>query len=262
MWPLLRLEGASNFRDIGGYATPNGQKIQPGRVFRSQGLHALTNADLNVLRALDIRLVCDLRSNTERALHPTRWPQGMSTQRLEFNVSVDIRANNRRLLEIMQSAPSMQGARSMMIESYGMFPKAFAGPLTRIFSHMLSGNARAAPSALVHCSAGKDRTGFVIAIMLSALGVSRDVIFEDYMQTEKSISREILIQTTGKALEALLGFCPDEQALQVISSVSPDYLNAAFVAIERGYGTVENYLTGACGLDANSRMRFASLMVE
>ncbi|MFI4940781.1 MAG: tyrosine-protein phosphatase, partial [Burkholderiales bacterium] len=218
MYALPKLTGAPNFRELGGYATPDGRSIRPGRVFRSQGLHALTDSDLDALRALDIRLVCDLRSERERLLHPSRWPQGTSTQRLELDIGADVRANNRTLLDIMRTKPDAQGARSMMMASYSAFPQTFAKPLARIFSHMLSGDADGGLPVLVHCSAGKDRTGFVIAMMLSALGVPREVIFEDYMQTEKSIDRERLIQMTGKAIAALLNFEPDREVLDVIAS--------------------------------------------
>jgi protein-tyrosine phosphatase len=262
MYALPKLEGAPNFRELGGYAAPGGRRIRPGRVFRSQGLHALTDSDLDALRALDIRLVCDLRSERERILHPSRWPQGTLTQRLELDIGADVRANNRKLLDIMQIMPGAQGARSMMIASYGTFPQTFAKPLARIFSHILSDDADAGLPVLVHCSAGKDRTGFVIAMMLSALGVSREVIFEDYMQTEKSIDRERLIQMTGMALKALLNVEPDREVLDVIASITPDFLGAAFASIENQYGTVENYLASACGLDAAARERFSFAMME
>lgn len=262
MHALPKLAGAGNFRDIGGRATSDGRVIRLGRVFRSQGLHALTDSDLDVLRALDIRLVCDLRSRRERTSHPSRWPKGTSTLRLELDVRADIRAKNRQLLDIMSATPGAQGARQMMFASYGSFPKTFAEPLTRMFSCILSSDGSARLPALVHCSAGKDRTGFVIAMMLSALGVPREVIIEDYMLTEQSINRDRLIQETEGALEALLGFVPDREAVAVIAGVTPDFLHTAFASIENLYGTVENYLAFACGLNPGARERFVRAMVD
>jgi protein-tyrosine phosphatase len=260
MFALPKLEGAPNFRDVADYRLADGRHIRAGRLFRSQGLHALTDSDVAALRALDVRLVCDLRSRRERLEHPSRWPEGTSTRCLEFDVHADIRANNRRLLDIIRDNPDEQSARRMMIETYRSFPATFAASLNQIWTYMLSDTAGESVPALVHCSAGKDRTGFVIAMMLSALAVPRDVIISDYMQIDKSIDRAQLIRTTEAACRAMLGFSPPPEALAVIASVAPEFLNAAFASIESQYDTVDNYLTTACGLSAASRERFITAM--
>ncbi len=256
------LEGAPNFRDLGGHAGTDGRTLQPKRLFRSQGLHALTDRDLETLRALDVRLVCDLRSERERGLHPSRWPQGLRTHRIALGVEADIRAGSRDLLDMIHSQPGGTGARAMMIATYRMFPTRFSGPLARFFACFTSGDSSAAWPALVHCAVGKDRTGFMIAMLLSALGVSREVIYRDYLETERYVDREYRIRITEQAIAALHEIVPDRASLEVIASVDPAFLDAAFAAVSDQFGSVAEYLTSACGLDARSRQQFIFAMTE
>jgi protein-tyrosine phosphatase len=256
------LEGAPNFRDLGGHAAADGRTLRPGRLFRSQGLHALTDADLETLRSLDVRLVCDLRSERERVLHPSRWPRGMRTHQMTLDVSADIRGGNRDLLDMIRAQPGGEGARTMMIASYGMFPIRFAQPLARFFAHLTSGDARTAVPALVHCSVGKDRTGFIIAMLLSALGVSREAIDRDYLATDRYVDREYRIRITKQAIAELHELVPDRAALEVIASVEPAFLDAAFAAVTAQFGSVANYLSSACALDAAARQRFIDAMTQ
>ncbi len=257
---LSALEGAPNFREIGGYVGRDGRRVRGGQFYRSQGLNHLTDADLDVIRRLHIRLLCDLRSHAEQSLHPTRWPAELPTQRLDLNVNVDIRARNATLLDMLRQSPGAEGARAMMIYSYRCFPHNFAVPLRRMFSAML--DAGTGIPALVHCSAGKDRTGFVVAMVLSALGVDRDTIFTDYLETMAKIDRQQLMKTTEAALIALLGYSPGGEALEVISSVVPEFLHAALDTIDTEFGSVDRYLHEVCGLDRNALQMLESLLLE
>jgi protein-tyrosine phosphatase len=256
------LEGAPNFRDLGGHATTDGRTLRPGRLFRSQGLHALTDADLETLRSLDVRLVCDLRSERERGLHPSRWPPGMRTHQMALDVAADIRGGNRDMLDMIRAQPGGEGARAMMAATYRMFPTRFALPLARFFARLTSRDARSAVPALVHCSVGKDRTGFMIAMLLSALGVSREAIYRDYLATDRYVDREYRIRITETAIAALHETLADRGALEVIASVDPTFLDAAFAAVTAQYGNVANYLSSACALDAVARQRFIDVMTE
>lgn len=252
---LLVVIRASNFRDIGGLKAKDGRLIRFGQLFRSQSLHALTDADVEGLRMLGIRLVFDLRSRRERTSRPSRWPDGTNTLHLELDLAADIRARNRALLDILRASPSAHSARQMMLASYHSFPTTFAEPLKRLLSYMLSDGGREYLPMLVHCSAGKDRTGFVIAMILSALDVSREDIIQDYMRMEDCVEPKCLVENTEHALEALLGFVPDEQTVAIIAGRSPDYIQAAFTSIESLYSSVDNYLTHACGLTRPARER-------
>jgi protein-tyrosine phosphatase len=150
----------------------------------------------------------------------------------------------------------------MMIATYGMFPIRFAQPLARFFAHLTSGDPSTAVPVLVHCSVGKDRTGFMIAMLLSALGVAREAIYRDYLATDRYVDREYRIRITERAIAALHEFVPDRAALEVIAGVEPAFLDAAIAAVTAQFGSVANYLSSACGLDAAARQRFIDSMTE
>jgi len=253
---MLNLQGAPNFRDFGGQTRGDGRVVRPGQLFRSQSLHALTDSDLDVLRELDIRLICDLRNPRERALRPSRWPGGIEPQRLNVDVPSTFLTDSGHLREDLRGHGGIEAARQLMLASYRQFPMTFAGTLADLFRRLLSGNpAAGAPSAsgcplLVHCSAGKDRTGFVSATILAALQISRDAIMDDYLLTRVCIDPHVLVDATAHSLEALLGYVPPEAVLAVIAGVSPEFLDAAFASIGDHYGSVSQYLESACGLDA------------
>lgn len=255
--PMLR--GAPNFRDIGDYLSSVDPRIRRGRVFRSQGLDRLTDEDLTVLRGLDVRLVCDLRSVRERNRHPSRWPADSRAQHLDFDVRADVRANNQKLLDLLRADPSADGARAVMMASYSSFPTTFADVLARLFARMAQDEAF---PMLVHCSAGKDRTGFVVAMLLSALGVDRELILDDYLHTARVIDSESLLEATADSLTALLGYTPSRDALIEIATVRREFLQASFRVIESDYGSVDNYLTSACGLTGEIRRHLASRLLE
>jgi protein-tyrosine phosphatase len=179
-----------------------------------------------------------------------------------LDVDADIRGGNRDLIDMIRAQPGGAGARAMMIATYGRFPARFARPLAWFFAHLGSADVRSALPALVHCSVGKDRTGFMIAILLSALGVAPEVIYRDYLETERFVDREYRIRITEGAIGALHGFVPDRAALEVIASVDAAFLDAAFAGIRAQFGSVENYLSSACALDAASRLRILDAMTE
>jgi protein-tyrosine phosphatase len=236
--------------------------MQYGRIFRSQGLHALTDEDVRKLLNLKLQLVCDLRSARERRLHPGSWFVKCNARLLHFDIRADVRAANRALLDIVRKDPTERGAREMMIASYATFPKTFAEALKTIWQAILPDRVDERLPVLVHCSAGKDRTGFVMAMMLSALGVSRDDIISDYMQTRTFMVGNQPHNIAAESIGALLGFVPPPEALSVISSVTPQFLHASFAAIERDHGTVDRYLSDACGLTVANRERFRGAVAE
>lgn len=257
-----RLIGASNFRELGGYLTTDGRRIRRQRVYRSDALSQLHADDFAVLDTLPIGLVCDVRSMHERTAAPNGWPVNQPAQlpieHLHLDVSNDIRAANKELSRAMMANPTAQGADAVMISTYKAMPGAFIGRLAPVFDWLTSTDR----AVLVHCTAGKDRTGFFCAILMLALGVERSVVFEDYMLTAKRFGVEQLSKNATRGLNAALGHELAPEVLKVISGVRAEYLEVALQTIETEFQSLDNYLLVAAGLDASKRRALQAVLLE
>lgn len=247
--PLEWLQGAPNFRSLCGYRATDGRSVRRGVLFRSDALSDLSEVDLERLRALDIRLVCDLRSVRERAARPNRWPGGPAPALLTANdaggpVAVKAAAWRARLGEADFDAAT---ARRWLRDAYLAMPAVYAGLLAALFARLADGRA---PNVLVHCAAGKDRTGFVCAMLLLALGVPWETVLDDYLLSGRRQPAEALARKlwcAGQDVPPLdARACA---ALRAIAGVEAEYLTAACECAARRFGSVARYLEAACGLD-------------
>lgn len=239
----FRLEGAPNFRDLGGYATADGRKVRYGRMFRSDGLHALTEQDFDDLSRLGLRLVCDLRSEHERRKKPTVWPQRFVPQTVLMEVNADLRANNAGLLQILRQSPSPEGAAEMMASVYRLVPGMLAQYVATLFSALASEQQM---PLVFHCSAGKDRTGILSAIILLALGVPRAAVLEDYLKTARYQNRSKLQLHLDEFLGPIFAPAkPPQEVVSILIGVESRYLEDALAAMGESDGRIDDYLHGA-----------------
>lgn len=256
-FPLLA--GAPNFRDMGGYSTHDARTVRHGHLYRSEGLERLTPEDLEVVRSLGIRLVCDLRSAKERTHLPTLWPEGTAVQRLHMDVSADVRAGNAAMAKALLENPSAEGARQAMLIAYQHFPDAFAPHLSTLFGHL---SADHGVPLVFHCAAGKDRTGFLAALLLAALGVPEASIVEDYLLSSRYWSGPRGEASIRQVLTVLFGAAPEDAVIAPLVSADRHYLAAAFDAIVERYDSVERYLQTVAGVGAKQREALKNLLLE
>lgn len=256
--PITLLSGAPNFRDMGGYLTADGRKVRSGVLFRSEGLSDLTEADLDVVERLGIRLLCDLRSDQERAKAVTRWPPAVPVNTLHLNISADLRASYQAMTQALLSDPSTQGATEAMLASYRQFPHAFVDKLRLLFEQMLDGDG---VPVVFHCAAGKDRTGFVAATLLTALGVPWPTIVEDYLLTARHWHGPRSEAALQETLHAIFGSPPSVEVMLPLMAVEERYLAASLEEITRHYHSFDGYLQAA-GLDPQRRAALRDALLE
>lgn len=237
---VVPLEGGFNFRDCGGYATVDGRRVHAGRLYRSGALARLTQSDVGRLHSLGLRSVCDLRRSDERALHPSPSFQP-HVRRFEWETSTEASPIRDRAFA---SAATLDEARGAMHAMYRRLPHSLQPRLTGVFEALECAGEGA---VVVHCSAGKDRTGVAIALVLDALGVPRETILADYEYTNVAVdlARHLLgagEEGLGIAATAAPILALSPAARTAVLDAHRSYLEATFAAIESRHGTVDAYL--------------------
>jgi protein-tyrosine phosphatase len=237
---VLPLAGGCNFRDCGGYATTQGARVRWGRLYRSGLMRGLAPEATATVAALGVRSVCDLRRNAERARDPN--PDfGAQVRRFEWDTGQEASSI---LDQDFTGEDAAARAEARMRRMYARMPfelqPRFAGVFAAL-AHAASG------ATIVHCTAGKDRTGVAIALVLSMLGVPREEIVEDYVLTNQAVDlraqllrREAAGAGLAAGAEPLLSLPP--AALDAVMVAHPDYLLASFDAIEARHGSVAAYV--------------------
>lgn len=251
------LEGAHNFRDLGGYATEDGHTVRWGLFFRSDDLSELTDADLEKLHALGVRLVCDFRSAEERAEEPDRLPSEGPPAILELPILDESFSPAAFREKITSGELGDTDLRQMMIEANRLFATRYAPRYAEMFERLVQPGQL---PALVHCTAGKDRTGFAAAVVLRTLGVPEETVYEDFLLTNHYTAAQI--ERTLWIIRVVSLFRTDPERVRPVLGVERAYLEAAFDEIEKNYGGFDAYRREALGLDDAETAAFRQLALE
>jgi protein-tyrosine phosphatase len=238
------LDGASNVRDLGGWQTSSGQRVRFGMLYRGAALSALSRADETRLQALGLRTICDLRGCAERERSPSRVStSGISVLSLPIEPSVGA---SLRDIEATREATG-EDALTLMRKAYIAYAREWSDQYRTLFDHILRPGSL---PLLFHCSAGKDRTGFGAALILTALGVPHETIELDYLATNRLWRSDSELATRLPAPVA-----------NVLLRVHPELLDAAFEAILCEHKSIESYFEQRLGLNAVSRRRLRELLL-
>jgi protein tyrosine/serine phosphatase len=251
MTRMIRLEGVGNLRDFGGYATRCGRGLKAGRFFRSGHHGAATDADLDALAALDLQVIVDLRRTDERERQPCRRWTGFDATVLDSDL-VDIDRGWEAALP--GADPTPEFFDGMMMAWYRRAP--FGPRMTHLYGRYFEVMAACDGGVLIHCAAGKDRTGLLAALTHHLAGVERDDLLEDYLLTNAAPSNAEMAPRIGKIIEKLTGRTPSDEAVRTAMGVRAQYLEAALAAIEDRYGSLDVYLEQALGVDPKRREAF------
>ena len=245
---VLPLSGIHNFRDYGGYATEGGGRLRDNMLWRSAHHEAATDEDLTALDALGLDTVIDLRGDDEREMHPCRRSDNF-TGRVLF--AGGITAGLAPHLQAAGGAIDGETARARMIDTYAGMPyrPALVGTL-RLY---LAALAEYDTPSLVHCVAGKDRTGFAVAIVHRLLGVHEDDLMQDYLLTNTAGKIEERIAQGAAHIRSRYGDEIHDDAIRALMSVNPAYLDAALATVRRDHGDIATYAEAVLNLTPKMR---------
>jgi protein-tyrosine phosphatase len=232
----LGLSGAPNFRDFGGYRTSDGHVVRSHILYRSSALASLTPVDWIKVEGLGIKGVYDLRTVSERQSKPDGWPRPPAT--VYGSPKPDLSG---LFADIRAAGNSPAKARASFMRFYATAPFAYAGEYAAIFHALAQGQT----SVLIHCTAGKDRTGVVAALLLEALRVPRATILADYAMTEKLTPPLPPHPPMGQSMAQPV--MPPAVA-QVLWRADPAYVETSLQAVQRRYGSIDAYMRGALGM--------------
>jgi protein-tyrosine phosphatase len=233
----LHIPTAANFRDLAAHVPPD-YRLRHGTLFRSDHLGGLDANDARQIQALGIRRVLDFRGVDERTSAACQLPD-VAVHSLSIEPTIV-----QKLQDVLAAGGPLteNDVVSMMEDTYRGFVRGSKHRFAEFFAHLLESNE----PTVFHCTAGKDRTGFAAALVLHALGVPHDVVMVDYMHTNDRLR---------PPAEA---FFPPVVA-RVLYRVQPEFLRAAFVAIDEDYGGVDAYLRDGLGLRRAELDRLADL---
>lgn len=243
---MISLTIAPNFRDVGPLPAADGGSLRPATIFRSEALLDPPAADAAQIRECGIRLVLDLRSQAETVRAPNRFWAAQGVEHHNLDLLAGFPRDHNPWAHLRDN-PTRAGSEALMQALYAGMPRAALAHLPRLFGAIAQGSV----PLLVHCTAGKDRTGFMVAILLTALGIEPGAIEADYMASagrKTAAARE----ATRHMARSYVGDDVAEDAIEGLMGVSPSYLAASFAAIDAEFGGVDRYLE-QLGLDQSKR---------
>lgn len=238
----------NNIRDLGGYPTKDGRIVKWCKLIRSGLLTKLNPADHNYFCDHRIKTIIDLRSYSEIEKWPDSIP--LQTEYLIIPISDNSVLEDGNFINILQNfySETPRGGYIEMINSYEQMVISKKSQLAyyKIFKYLLENKTDDA--VIIHCSAGKDRTGLVCALVLLALGVDRQVVYEDYLLTNKLSIKRIY----ARIMEAMTNGKNENfiHSIYDLSVVHKAYLKRALDIIDGEYGGVGQFLCNEVGITA------------
>jgi protein-tyrosine phosphatase len=253
---VLPLSGVHNFRDYGDYAVRGGGRLRRGWLYRSGQHRDATPEDLAAICALNLAAVIDLRGDSERRVAPCARPDGF-VAKLVF--VADETSGLAPHIEAARDVNDPAQAKAAMCAGYREMP--FRPRLIQVMRLYFETLAETDGPSLIHCMAGKDRTGLAVALLHTAMGVHHDDIIADYVLTNVAGRAEERIAAGARVVRRAYGPDMSDEAVRVLMMVQPEYLEAAFASVRERYGDLDAYLVEVLGVTPERRRQIAARLV-
>lgn len=253
----LPFDKAHNFRDIGGYETTQQQRVKWGLLYRADKLSSLSEEDIRYFQRLKIRRVVDFRSIEERESSP-HSPELSAISRIEaMSVPVEAAEIERIISSLQQENVSPDSMSQFLVRANREMVEKHTPIYRRWMQSLLDSDNY---PTVFHCTAGKDRTGFAAALLLSALDVPFEQIMEDYLATNAYTAQRV--DDTLMLLADFPEYQVPDEVVRTLFQVKPDYLNEAFKTINQHYGELQNYFEAGLGIGETQRAVLRQKLLE
>jgi protein-tyrosine phosphatase len=254
----IALEAVENFRDYGDYATASGKRLRQGRLYRSASHGRATDGDLAVIEGLGLAVIVDLRRPGERERDPARRPEGFKGRVIQNDEGEG--ADDDPWWTFVRSCDLSEGAfRDYLRDYYRTAP--YKTRHVDLFARYFQALAAGEGPVLIHCAAGKDRTGVLAALTHHVAGVHPDDIRADYLLTNNPERIAARAPMVAAMIAQETGRTPTDAAIRAAIGVEAEYLEEAFRAIEESHGDADAYLERALGVDAAMRAQLEAQLL-
>jgi protein-tyrosine phosphatase len=253
------MENIYNFRDFGGYQAQDGTVIKKGLLYRCASLANASDNDLNELSSLGIRTICDLRSRMEKKNEPDRIPAHSDIK----VIHLPIKATRDDEVGLFSQLTSFMFGKTRNIDFYEYTINLYQDYVTEFRSEFSEILKLAADSSnlpiLIHCTAGKDRTGLACGLIQLALGVSLELVIKDYLLTNEYLHE--FKEDMLKKLKYAPLFGISKQRFLPLFEARPEYLQVALDQIRLDYGNIENYIRNGLEFSVEDRLKLGDLLL-
>jgi len=258
---IISVDGASNFRDFGGYPTAGGKTIRWRQLYRSSNLSKLTDMGFETFESLGIRMVIDLRTSEEINKAPDRLPHSVISK----NIILDNSSLAAALIQALKTGDTSGLKFDRLVEIYAEFYTSNVEQYGELLPLVMSADNRPID---IHCTEGASRTGLTVALIQFLLGVTEVWVMDDFLLTNEVIAsdiqesvesfREMIIENTGRE--------PTEEDMENLTNfvtMHSEYLQSALDRVVEVYGSVDNFIRDGIGISDEQRNAFrASLLGE
>lgn len=255
MTRIQSLDGVHNFRHFHGYQTADGGRVRSG-LYRSGHFARSSEADRELVRSLGIAVIADLRRPRERSAEPSAWPEDHVLRVISSDADDDGEPPHLKFLRTGDH--SLQAVRGYMQSAYRRIPMETGNQsvFREGFKALASGEADR--GFLVHCAAGKDRTGIFCALVLEELGVSPEEIVDDYLLTNTAVDFDSLVPMVRERLQTAYGHVMPDEVMRAFLGVEANLLTTALATI----GDRDRYLRDVLGITDEERAALRERWLE
>ncbi|AQX56149.1 tyrosine-protein phosphatase [Priestia flexa] len=233
-----------NFRDVGGVVTENGEKLKEGVLFRSEDLSKLTKQDIETFRQLNIKAICDLRMPSEQKSKVSRVQPGPDIELLSVSIHDKSQEfTHFEFLKFLVSKSTTVDFEKIMRDMYEHMAFGCHDEMKEIICFLSDANR---VPALIHCTGGKDRTGFVAAIIQLYLGVPYETVIDEYLKSNDLIAAKMKRTESFIRWMSLFRISPEQ--IRPVLEVRREYFEDVYQKIMKQYGDIGTYLEKGCNI--------------
>ena len=254
----MPLAGIMNFREMGGLKGQGGRRIKPGLFWRSAGLDRPHTEDIDLIKGLNLKTIVDLRGAKERAAFPTHAALAQSCEILWS--TTDAESTQTEVFELLTRSLDEGALTEAVASLYIQIADQHAAHIRMVFDAIAENRL----PILVHCAAGKDRTGVVVAVVLESLGVDRSDIMSGYLETNLHLDwdRLSVAAAAGTGIRENNLDRMTAPALALIKRAHPAFLEAALSDIDSRYGSVDRFLAQKVGVSSATLAQVRENLLE